>query len=190
MPLSAGHYSNTNPDWDLDGKPSGFFRSNIKRSDLQTDVAAALTTQVMLGVAMHLNVGETVSKIGFMVGATGQATVVDQWVALYDNSATPKLLGQATDTLTAAITASTLLEYSLATPVTVTATGIYICALMVKASVPSLLCKVLPVAAAGGPIITGQAPLAATSGSSLSTTAPATWASPTTVVNVPYVTVR
>lgn len=191
MPLVKGHYRPISDEWLLNGKPVEPFRTNLRRQDITTDVAAALTTQVMLGVAMPLQVGDVVTKIGFAVGATAGGTITNQFVALYSNAATPALLGQSADGTSTAIAASTLAEYSLATPITISADGIYICAFMVKAgTMPSLLSKVLPTAGAGGAQITGQAPLSQTSGSSLTATAPATWASPTTVVNVPYCTVR
>lgn len=196
MPLVSGHYPSIATDYLLDGKP-GFLRPTLRRHDVTTDVAAALTTQVMTGAAISLQVGDVVTKIGFAVGHTAAGTPTNQFVALYSNAATPALLGQSTDTLTAAIAADTFAEYSLATPVTITATGVYIVAYMVKATtVPSLWCKAF---AANSYLNTGvtfatpavvQQPLAQTSGASLTGTAPATWASPTAGLNVPYATVR
>jgi hypothetical protein len=191
MPLTTGHYAPINPDWILNGKPVEPFRTNIRRQEITTDVAAALTTQIMTGAAMHLRVGDVVTKIGFLVGATAAGTPTNSWVALYSSAATPALMAQSADQAAGAIAANALYELSLATPQTITVEGFYVCALMSKATtVPSLQCHVSPLASANGAVITGMAPLAATSGSALVATAPATWAAPTTVVNIPYVTVR
>lgn len=191
MPLVSGHYPTTNVDYVLNGKQAEPFRTSIRVDDVTTDVAAALVTQVMTGVAIALPVGFVVTKIGFLVGATAAGTPTNQFAALYSNAATPALLGQSTDTLTAAIAANTLAEYTLATPVTITADGVYILAYMVKATtVPSIQCKVAPLASTFGAFVTGALPKAATSGSALTGTAPATWASPTTVVNRMFAAVR
>lgn len=191
MPLVSGHYAAVNDEWVLNGKQVEPFRTSIRRDDATTDVAAATVTQVMTGVAVHLRVGDVVSKIGFLVGATAGGTITNQFAALYSNAATPALLGQSTDTTSAAIAANTLAEYTLASPVTITAEGVYILAYMVKATIqPSVLCKVAPTAALNGAFVAGALPLAASSGAGLTTTAPATWAAPTTVVNRMFATVR
>ena len=191
MPLVSGHYAATSDEWVLNGKQVEPFRTSIRRDDITTDVAAATVTQVMTGVAIHLRVGDVVSKIGFAVGATAGGTITNQFAALYSNAAVPALMAQSVDTGAAAIAANTLAEYTLATPQTITVEGVYILAYMVKATVqPSLLCKVAPTAAAFGAFVTGALPLAATSGAALTTTAPATWATPTTVVNRAFATVR
>lgn len=196
MPLVSGHYAPISPDWLLDGKP-GFFRSNMRRNDVTTDVAAALTTQVMTGVQIALQVGDVVTKIGVAIGHTAAGTPTNQFVALYSAAATPALLGQSTDTLTAAIAADAVSEYTLATPQTITATGLYVVAYMVKATtVPSIWCKAFPANSYlnVGATLTSpaqvQSPLAQTSGSSLTGTAPATWASPSASLNQMYVYVR
>ncbi|HXR42993.1 MAG TPA: hypothetical protein VN738_11345 [Acidothermaceae bacterium] len=162
-------------------------RESVSRRDVQSDVSAALTTQVMTSVAIALQAGDVVSKLAFMSGATAAGTPTNWWFALYDNSATPALLGQTADQLTAAWAADTVKDLALAAPVTITTTGLYYAACMVKATtVPSLACAVLGRAAVAGAVLTGQKVLAQTSGSGLTTTAPATIATPTTVANLAY----
>lgn len=187
MPLVSGGYSPKNPDWLMDGSPSGMFRSTFPRRHIQSDVAAALTTQVMLSAAIALNTGDTVTNLTFVSGATAAGTPTNWWFALYSSAATPALLAQTADQTTTAWAANTAKTVALSTPQLISTSGIYYVAIMVKATTPpSLLCDVLGIAGAGGALISGQKPLAQTSGSSLTTTAPATIATPTGVVNVPY----
>jgi hypothetical protein len=187
MPLVSGNYPPKNEDWLLAGQPAGTWRANMRRKEITTDVAGALTTQIMLSTAVTLQAGDTVTSIAFRSGATAAATPTNYWVALYSSAATPALLAQSADQLTAAWAANTTMDLALATAQLISTSGVYYAAIMVKATtVPSLLCCVLGLAGAGGAILTGQKVLAQTSGSALTTTAPATIATPTTVVNIPY----
>jgi hypothetical protein len=164
-------------------------RSNLERNWL-TSNAAALTTQVMTSVALPLVAGDIVTNLTFQSGATAAGTPTNWWFALYDTSATPALIAQSADQLTAAWAANTAITLPLSTAYTVTTSGIYYAAVMVKATtVPTLAGVTLQNAASAGAIVSGQSILAQTSGSSLTTTAPATIASPTTVATIPYVVV-
>lgn len=187
MPLVSGNYPPKSEDWLLAGSPSGSYRANMTRRHISADVAGALTTQVMLSTAIALQAGDIVTSIAFRSGATAAGTPTNYWVALYSSAATPALLAQSADQLTAAWGANTTMDLALSTAQLITTAGIYYAALMVKATTPpSLLCDVLGIAGAGGAIVSGQKVIAQTSGSSLVATAPATIATPTTVVNVPY----
>ena len=53
MPLVNGHYGPTNPEWLLEGSPSGFHRSNMPRHFVTNDYTT-LTTQVLLSAAIPL----------------------------------------------------------------------------------------------------------------------------------------
>jgi hypothetical protein len=160
----------------------------MRRKEITSDVTAALTTQVMLSVALPLQAGDTVTNLTFVSGATAANTPTNWWVALYSNAATPALLAQSADQTTTAWAANTTKTVALATAQLISVSGVYYAALMVKATAPpSLLCEVLGIAGAGGAILTGQKVVAQTSGSALTATAPATIATPTTVVNIPYV---
>lgn len=180
--------SQPGPDLDywLDG--GIFLRKNMRRVDIAaTDGnVAALTTQVMTSVGMYLELGDVVTSLTFVSGTTAAGTPTNWWFALYSSAATPALLGQTADQTTTAWAANTAKTVALTTPYTVTATGIYYAACMVKATTPpTLVGRTLHNAVESGAIITGQKILAQTSGSSLTTTAPATIASPTTVAVVP-----
>lgn len=180
----ARQNSSSVPAWYLQGQPSGLYAESFDKSAAATsDVAAALTTQVMTSVAIFLEAGDRVTSLSFLSGATAAGTPTNYWFALYDTSATPALIGQTADQLTAAWAADTLKTLALGLPFLVLVPGIYYAACMVKATtVPSLVAKVAGRAAINGSVL-GSKAIAQTSGSSLTTTAPATIASPTAVVN-------
>ena len=190
MPLREGGYDNNNRNFLTAGKPSGLFRTTIRREDAVADLAA-LTTQVMTSVAIHLEVGEVVSKIAFCSGGTAAGTPTNYWFALYDNSATPALLAQTADQTTTAWAADTVKDLALATSQFIAKTGVYYAAIMVKATtVPTLMGALQGGNASrvglAGAFVSGASALAQTSGSSLTATAPATIASPTAVATVPF----
>lgn len=187
MPLVSGNYPPKSEEWLLAGSPSGSYRANMSRRNITADVSGALTTQVMLSTAIALQAGDVVTSIAFRSGATAASVPTNYWVALYSSAATPALLAQSADQLTAAWGANTTIDLALSAAQLISTAGIYYAALMVKATTPpSLLCGVIGLAGGAGAIITGQKVLAQTSGSALTGTAPATVATPTTVVNVPY----
>ncbi len=161
-----------------------FYRSNMRRLDATADTGA-LTTQVMTSVPVYLRRGDVVTNVSFRSGGTAAGTPTNWWFALYSNAATPALLGQTADQLTAAWAATANKTLALASPVTIQADGIYWVAIMVKATTVPTLVGVSTTAAAG--IVTGEKNLAQTSGSALTTTAPATIASPTAAATVPLV---
>jgi hypothetical protein len=169
---------------------STFYRENFDAGDQSTDVAAALTTQIMTSVPIFLEVGDRITSISTLSGATAAGTPTNWWFALYDTAATAALIAQTADQLTAAWAADTIKTLALSTPYTVTSTGIHYVGIMVKATtVNSLICRVAGRVAANGALLTGYKVKGQTSGSSLTTTAPATIATPTTVVNRPWVAV-
>jgi hypothetical protein len=167
---------------------STFYRENFDAGDQTSDVAAALTTQVMLSTAIVLEAGDRVANLSFLSGGTAAASPLNWWFALYDSAGA--LIGQTADQTSAAWAADTVRTLALATPYIAPSTAAFFAAIMVRAStVPSLICKVAGRAAANGALLTGYRVKAQTSGSSLTTTAPATIATPTTVVNRPWVAV-
>lgn len=163
---------------------SAFYRANMRRLDATADTGA-LTTQVMTSVPMYLRRGDVVTNISVRSGATAAGTPTNYWFALYSSAATPALLGQTADQLTAAWGATTNKTLPLASPVTITADGVYWVAIMVKATTVPTLVGASTTASAG--ITTGEKNLAQTSGSALVATAPATIASPTAAATVPLV---
>jgi len=162
-----------------------FYRPSSARSglyDSASDVSVPLTTQVMTSVPIFLTAGDVITSLSFRSGATAAGTPTNWWFALYSNAATPALLAQTADQTTGAWAANTTKTVALATAQTVSVTGIYWAAIMVKATtVPSLLGSI-----AVPPIVTGERNLAQTSGSALTATAPSTIATPTVADFAPY----
>ena len=171
----------------LNGGPTGLLRESFPRWACTTDLTAP-TTQVMTSVAVALKAGDVITNVTFKSGATAAATLTNWWFALYSAAATPALLAQSADQESAAWAANTAKTLALAAPQTITADGVYYAALMVKAStVCSLVGRTVALAGASSGSVSGQKTLAQTSGSSLTDTAPATIATPTASVLVPYV---
>lgn len=171
-------------DWLLAGSPAAIRRESLQRRHLTTDHAAALVTQVMTHVAVPVNVGDVITNISFLSGATAAGTPTNWFFALYDASGT--LLAQSADQTTAEWAADTVKTLALATPQTISVDGIVYAAIMVKATtVPSLVGSLMPRAAVSTGVLS-QKRLAGNSGSALTATAPATIATPTAQVQVPY----
>ena len=173
----------------LEGSPTGFLQTNLPRFFAATDLVASLTTQVLSSVAIPLQAGDTVTSLTFLSGATPAGTPTNWWFALYSSAATPALLAQTADQLTAAWAADTTKTLALATVQVIPTTGIYYAAIMVKATtVPTLMGLSVGRAAIAGNVGTlGYKVISQTSGAALTTTAPATIATPTTVATVPWV---
>lgn len=177
------YYDNTDPAWLLAGSPSGPFSSSISQNAINADLSA-LTTQVMLSVAVPWQAGDVVTNITFKSGATAAATPTNWWFALYNSAGT--LLGQTADQTTTAWAANTAMTLPLATPQLVSTAQVLYASIMVKAgTVPTLLGLNMALAGAAGSIA-GSKVRAQTSGSSLTATAPATISSPTTVATLAY----
>lgn len=169
--------------------PSTFYRANLPRFGLYDDASdtgsVSLTTQVMTSVPIKLAAGDVVTNISFVSGATAAGTPTNWWFALYSSAATPALLAQTADQLTGAWAAFTVQTKALATAQTITTSGVYWVAIMVKATtVPTLLGSI-----GVKPIVTGERNLSQSSGAALTTTAPATIATPTVKNFVPYVVI-
>jgi hypothetical protein len=168
----------------LAGKPTGLYRPNMTRFQAGTDLAA-LTTQVMLSVAIYLQSGDVVTNLSFKSGATALGTGTNWWFALYDTAAA--LLAQTADQTSGAWAANTTKTVALATPQTIAKSGIHYAAIMVKATTPPSLVGATVFAGASGGVLAADKALAQTSGSALTATAPATIATPTAVGTVPFV---
>lgn len=186
MPLVNAHFPSMDPQWALAGSPAGVYRQNMPRLQAATGLGA-LTTQVMLSVALYLQAGDVVTSLTFKSGSTAAVTPANWWFALYSDAATPALLSQSADQTTAAWAANTTKTLALGTPQLISRSGIYYPSLMVNAAtVPTILGASITAGASGG-LLSGDKTLAATSGAALTTTAPATVATPTAVANVPLV---
>jgi hypothetical protein len=186
--LFTGNIRDVLAPWDVavPSSPSTFYRANQPRLGLYDDASdtgsVSLTTQVMTSVPIKLAAGDVITNISFVSGATAAGTPTNWWFALYSNAATPALLAQTADQLTGAWAAFTVQTKALATAQTISATGIYWVAIMVKATtVPTLLGSL-----GVKPIVTGERNLSQSSGAALTTTAPGTIATPTVKNFVPY----
>ena len=179
------------PNFLLEGKPSGLLTYNIPRV-LATGNLSALTTQVMLSVAIPLQKYDKVTSISFRSGTTAAGTPTNYWFALYDTAATPAKIAQTADQTSTAWAANTVKTLNLTSVYEVTESGIYYAAIMVKATTPPSLvgATALQHADVSTGLVTGQKVLAQTSGAALTDTAPATIATPTSVVNVPWVAIQ
>lgn len=187
MPLVRGRYRPTSEEWLKNGQPSGVQRANLRREDV-TGNLSALTTQVMLSVALPLEVGDLVTSLTFASATTAAGTPTNWWFALYSDASTPALISQSADQTSGAWAANTAKTLALTTAYLVPKTAVYYAAIMVKATtVPTLAGLSIVNAAHAGALISGQKILAQTSGSGLTDTAPATITSATTVATVPYV---
>lgn len=166
--------------------PGTFYRANLPRVGLYDSAGdtgnVALTTQVMTSTPIVLVAGDVVTNLTFVSGATAAGTPTNYWVALYDTSATPALIAQSADQTSTAWAANTAKTLALSAAYTVSKTGVYWAAVMVKATtVPSLLGAIV-----APPILAGERKVAQTSGSSLAATAPATIATPATATFAPF----
>ena len=200
MPLVKGKYQPTNPLYSALGQTANATQGNLgQRTNATysglvavTDQAAALTTQVCTSVMVPVEIGDVITKITVLVGATAAGTPTNGFAALYSGVTVPALLGQATDITSNAIAASAAFTYTLAAPQMVTTAlapyGFIYVSVMSKATVvPSLASTSL--AAAVGYKWFGNSPLffAATHGSALTNLAPATIVTPTAQTVVPLV---
>jgi len=185
MPLVRGHYPVTNPQWLLDGAPSGVLRSNMSRLSATSNLSA-LSSGVMLSAALPLEDGDVVSALTFVSGTTAASSPTNWWFALYGPDGA--LISQTADQEDAAWAANTPQTLELDFPYLVPQAGVYYAAVMVAADTPPTLAgRALHNAALSGAVVTGQKVLAQTSGSSLTDTPPTTIATPTAVANVPLV---
>ncbi|MGH3858241.1 hypothetical protein [Actinokineospora sp.] len=149
-----------------------FNRANLPRVGL--DDVAALATGVMTSVPIWLNAGDLVTSLTFTSGGTAAGTPTNYWFALYSSAATPALMAQTADQLTAAWAADTVKTLALATAQRIVASGLYWAACMVTATTPPTLVGTI----GAKPVLAGEGNLSQTSGAGLTTTAPATIATP------------
>lgn len=128
------------------------------------DEAAALITKEAILMPVEVTVGDVISKVGVLIGATAAGTPTHQWAALYGGTLTSSeatLIQQSADTETAAIAKEAPYAWTLSKAVTITSamapTGFVYAAVSVTATtVPSLLSQSIPAAAnyswiTGGP---------------------------------------
>jgi hypothetical protein len=179
--------------------PTGCLAATALRQELTVAAAAFAGSGVLLLVQAHCLINTKISNFNFLAGTTGDAGPTNQWMALYDNNR--NLLAISADALTAAITASVVTTYPVASvnstpgtpatgaPVAATSfttyyTGRYYIGLLIATSnAPTLTASAAVVAANKMvPINSGTSTGSLTSPSTIPTVAGAI----TGTVNVPY----
>lgn len=177
--------------WDiaLPPSPSTFFRGNLPRFGLYDSAGdtgqPALVDGTMTAVPIKCVAGDLITNISFIAGAATSGTEANWWVALYSNAATPALLAQSADQLTADIAVNTVKTLALATAQTIPSTGYYWAAIMLHVSAGAV--NSLVGTCVARPVATGERNLSVSSGSGLTTVATATLATPTVKSFAPYV---
>ena len=199
MPLIRGHYPQTNPNWLLTGSatnianPTVPVRSNIEYTGLANPTDGALAaTGVACFVPIPVEPGTVISKVSLVIGATAGGTITNQFVAIYSGIATPALIGQSTDTTSAAIAASGLATWTLTAAQQITAAQapqgfIYAGIAVTATTIPTALTVSIPTAVGYKWFTNGPLFLSATAGSALAGTAAATIASPAAKAVAPIV---
>lgn len=179
-------------DWLMSGKPTGSFFETVPRWYAGTDVAIA-ATGVMLTVAIPLIQGSVIKQVSYGVAGTAASTPTHSFWALYGPGATVQpLLVQSADGLTTAQAANTWYTVAFASSYTCPTTDVYYIGVSYTATAPPSLLGAATTGLNATNIIAQLAafatapPIAQTSGTALGGVAPATVASPTNVLTVPY----
>jgi len=178
------------PDYLMQGSPASgvLYTQNIHRYNVSSAAVVIGATGLMTSVAIALQAGDIVTNITFRTGTTAAVSPTAWWFALYSAASTPALLAQTADQTTGAMAASTTLTKALSTPQLITVPGLYYAAISVTAgTIPTLSGMILPHLDFSTGLLTTEKALSQTSGSALGATAPATIASTTKIVGVPYV---
>ena len=202
MPLVRGKYPVTNSLWKLTGnlanvnQPNVPARSNLEWFSVGNLVDGALAaTGIAAAVAVPVEVGDVITKVSLVTGATAASTPTHQFVALYGFHATaPPLIVQSVDTTTAAIVLNTVLTYTLSAPTTITNAHapygyIYVAIVQTGTTISTALAATTTTASSLVQQFSATAPigLSVTAGSGLTTTAAATLASPALKAVAPIV---
>ena len=197
MPLVRGGYNVTNPINALLGNTKQVVntnvpaRSNIYWTGISTPTDNAIgATGVGTFVAIPVEQNDLLSKITILIGATGASTPTHAFGALYSGIATPALLGQSTDSTTAAIAASAAFSFTLSSAVAITPAiapqgFIYALFSVTSSTQPTAVGCASATAVTYKWFTNGPAFLAGTAGSSLAGTAAATIASGTALATTP-----
>ncbi len=197
--VSAG-YPISYPHAALSGRIGNAVQGNLRaRDNLEFALGGALTdgalaaTGVGCAVAVPVSVGDPLSKVSIIAGATAEATGTHAWAAVYSGIAVPALITQSpTETGAAAVAASVRHEFALAGNYVVTKElapygFVYVSISVTATTVPTAAVFGFPAAIGYQWFANGPLFIAATHGSALAGTAPATIASPTAKAVAPIV---
>lgn len=167
------------------GSPvNGLFAESIPRYGINADNAIG-ATGVVHSTAVPLQVGEIVTNITFVTGATAAGTPTAGFAALYSPAGV--LLGQSADFGSTGRAANTTFTVALATPRMATVEGMYYAAVSFTAGTVPTLRGFAGAAVVNGTLGLGARVLSQTHGSAVGAVAPATIATPTTVGTIVYV---
>lgn len=180
-----------NRDYLLQGSPTNTtYNENMRRTEVSSNAVVIGATGLMTSVAIPLQAGDIVTNITFRSGGTAAGTPTAYWFALYSAASTPALMAQTADQTSTAWAANTTKTLALQTAQQITVTGLYYAAISMTAStIITCAGMILPHLDISTGLLTTEKALSQTSGSALGGTAPATIATPTKLVGVPYVVV-
>jgi hypothetical protein len=197
--LVSAYYPTTYPSRKLLGgngqvqQANRSIRTNMEWFGLANPTDGALAaTGVGCAVPIPVEIGDRLSKIAVLVGATAGGTPTHSIAALYSGIAVPALLAQSKDGAEGAIAASGQFGFTLESEVEITQANapggfIYASIAITATTVPTAAVVSTPTAIGykwftGGPLF-----LSATHGTALAGTAPATIASPAAKAVAPLV---
>jgi hypothetical protein len=168
-------------------------RSNMEWTGLANPTDGALAaTGVGCAVPIPVEVGDRLSKITVLIGATAGGTLTHSFAALYSGIAVPALLAQSKDGEAAAIAEKLPFGFTLESEVEITQANapngfIYASVAITATTVPTAAVVSTPTAIGYKWFTNGPLFLAATHGTALAGTAPATIASPAAKAVAPLV---
>ncbi len=202
MPLVAGKYPNTHSIYKITGNLANASQGNVPaRTNLEwfglgglVDGALA-ATGIACAVAVPVEVGDVISKVTVVTGATAASTPTHSFAALYGFHATaPPLIVQSADGTTAAIAANTAFVYTLTAPTKITQAHapygyIYAAIVQTGTTISTAVAATTTTASSLVQQFSTTAPigLSVTAGSGLTATAAATLASPALKAVAPIV---
>ena len=199
MPLVRGGYPVNHAIRKFTGGLANVAQANLAARSNQewlgvasADTAAIAASGVAVAVAVPVEVGDVISRVSVLVGATAAGTPTNAFAAIHSGVAVPALLGQSASMGAGAINASGLLTFALASPVAVTNANapfgfLYASLVFAATTVPSVGTTLVATAVGYAAFARSPLFLAATHGTGLSTVAPATIVTPTTISTVPVV---
>jgi hypothetical protein len=161
--ILSGRYPLTAAFWSGVGQPANATQSNIPvRSNLEwpflgdlADQAAALVSGSVTVVPVPVDIGNVITKVSILTGATANADPTNQWAAVYSGVLTTAVLqgAQSTDATSTAIPVSGRWGFTLGASVEVTAANapygyVYVgIGIVVSTTLPSLICAACATAA-------------------------------------------
>lgn len=177
-------------------QPQTTFATNIPLWTLNSAAAVSIAgaaTGVAIAQPIALQQGMVVTSISYRTTNTAAGTPTAQYVALYDNAATPNLLVTSGNLTTTARAANTTHTVAMSRPYTVPTSNIYYVSISFTATtVPTLLGVSSGYTTNTGHAagLLGTVALGWTHGSALAGVAPATIAAPTVITRNAWVAVQ